>query len=64
MDKVIIFCCAYDCAHIYLFLKSRLGKERDEPVCALDLVEFRLVNLFTSCTQDTILCYLVTLMVL
>ena len=60
MDKVIIFCRTYDdCSHIYLFLKSRLGGESVEPVGAPDLAEFRLVDLFTSCTQkdvkDTIL---------
>ena len=59
-DRVIVFCRTYDsCSLIYLFTRSRLGKELTEPVGAPDLAMFRLVDMFTSCTRpdvkDTVL---------
>ncbi len=37
-DKTIVFCRTYDsCAHIYLYMRNRLGKEFTEPVGAPDL---------------------------
>ena len=48
MDRTIIFCRTYDdSAHIYLFLRSRLGRECVEPIGAPDLAEFRL----STCSQ-------------
>ena len=52
MERVIIFCRSYDdCSHIYLFLKSRLGKEMTEPIGAPKLVRFALCNMFSACTH-------------
>ncbi len=48
MDKVIVFCCTYDdCAHICMFLRSRLVKGV-QPIGVPDLARFRL---FTACTH-------------
>ena len=53
--KVIIFCRSYnDCSHVYLFLKSKLGAERLEPVGAPDMAPFRLVDMFTACTHPAV----------
>lgn len=55
MERVIIFCRTYDdCSRIYLFFKSRLGKESVEPVGAPDLADFRLIDLFTACTHPPV----------
>ena len=55
MDKIIVFCRTYDdCSRIYLFLRSRLGSEGVEPIAAPDLSRFRLVELFTACTQKSV----------
>lgn len=55
MGKVIIFCRSYDdCAHIYIFLRSRLGGERFEPVGAPDLARYRMVDMFTACTRSSV----------
>ncbi len=55
MDRVIIFCRSYDdVAHIYLFLKNRIGCENVEPIGAPDLAKFRLVDMFTACTVPNV----------
>ena len=55
MDKIIIFCRTYDdCSRIYIFLRTRLGIEGVEPIAAPDLSRFRLVELFTACTQKSV----------
>ena len=54
-DRTIIFCRTHeDCAHIYIYLKRYLGKESIDPIGAPDLARFRLVDMFSSCTQKTI----------
>ena len=54
-DKTIIFCRTYDhCAHIYLFMKSRLSKEFTEPIGAPDLARFRLVDMFSAYTHPDV----------
>ena len=57
LDKIIVFCRTYvydDCSRIYLFLRSRLGSEGVQPIAAPDLSRFRLVELFTACTQKSV----------
>lgn len=47
-----MFCRTYDsCARIYLYIRNRLGKEFTEPFGAPDLARFRLVDMFTACTE-------------
>jgi ATP-dependent DNA helicase RecQ len=56
MDKVIIFGHTYDdCSCIYMFLRHRLSKEGVHPIGAPNLSRFRLVELFTACTQATVI---------
>ena len=60
MERTIIFCRTYDgCAHIYMYLERRLGKEATDPIGAPNLARFRLVDMFTACTtkgvKETIL---------
>lgn len=55
MDKMIIYCRTYDsCASVYLYFRSRLGPERTEPIGAVDLAPFRLVDMFCGCTTTTV----------
>ncbi len=39
---------------MYLYLKTSLGKECRHPVGAPDLAQFRLVDMFTACTQPSV----------
>ena len=55
MSRVVIFCRSYeDVGHIYSFVKSSLGKEAIEPIEAPDVVCFRLVDMFTACTEKSV----------
>ena len=56
MDRTIIFCRTYDqCAHIYMFIVDRLGKEVTEPIgISPDLASFRIVDMFTACTHPIV----------
>ena len=55
MDKVIIYCRTYDsCSMIYLYFKARLQREMTEPIGCVDLARFRLVDMFTACTTQTV----------
>jgi len=56
LDRTIIFCRTYgQCAKIYMFISKRLGKEMMEPIgICQDLVQFRLVDMFTACTHPTV----------
>ena len=55
MDRVIIFCRTYDdCSHIYMFLRSRLGREGVNPIGAPDLARFRIVDMFSVCTHPPV----------
>ena len=55
MDRVIVFCWRYDdVTHIYLFIKSRLGKEIFDPIGAPNLVKYCLPDMFTACTHATV----------
>ena len=52
LPRSIIFCRSYDsCSSIYLFMKSRLGREMTEPMGTPDLPRFRLKDMFTWCTR-------------
>ena len=54
MPRTIIYCRSYDvCADIYMFFRSRLGDYFTEPTDAPDLIEFRLVDMFTSVTDPS-----------
>ncbi len=57
MKRVIIYCRTYEtCSKIYLYFRARLGPEMTEPIGAVDLSRFRLVDMFSACTtSDTIL---------
>ena len=55
MSRVVIFCRSYeDVGHIYSFMKSSLGKEAVEPIGAPDVARFRLVDMFTACTEKSV----------
>ena len=55
MDRTIIYCRTYEtCSMIYLYFKSRLGKEMTEPAGAYNLARFRLVDMFTACTTSNV----------
>jgi len=43
-----------DCSRIYLFLKSRLGKQLTEPTGAPKLARFALCNMFSACTHPNV----------
>ena len=50
-ERAIIYCRTYEtCSMIYMFLKSRLKAEATEPIGAVDLARFRLVDMFCACT--------------
>ena len=56
MGKTIIFCRTYDeVTSIYYFFKQRLGVHFTEPPGAPDCIpQFRLVNMYTHCTHQTV----------
>ena len=55
MDRIIIFCRTYDeVTEIYYFFKRKLGSQFTEPPGAPDLSQFRLVDMYTHCTNQTI----------
>lgn len=55
MDRVIIFGQTYnDSTYAYMLFHSSLGKEATHPVGAPDLPKYRIVDMFTACTQSSI----------
>ena len=55
MDRIIIFCRTYDeVTEIYYFLKMKLRSQFTEPPGAPDLSRFRLVDMYTHCTNQTV----------
>ena len=53
--RTIIYCRRYEeCADIYLHFRSHMGKEFTEPKGAPDLSRFRLVEMFTSATDESV----------
>lgn len=52
---MIIYCRTYDsCSNLYLYFKQGLGNGFTEPIDAPDLSKFRLVEMFTSCTDEEV----------
>ena len=55
MDRIIIFCRTYDeVTEIYYFLTMKLRSQFTEPPGAPDLSRFRLVDMYTHCTNQTV----------
>lgn len=55
LGRIIIYCRTYDtCSNLYLFFKHGLGDGFTEPLDAPDLSKFRLVEMFTSCTDKDV----------
>lgn len=53
--KTIIYCRKIvECADLYLFFKMGMKSEFTEPIGAPDLSQFRLVEMFTSCTDSEV----------
>ena len=51
----IIYCQSFkDCADIYHFFRSNLGADFTEPKAAPDTPEFRLMDMFLSCTDEVV----------
>ena len=47
--KTVLFCCRLvDCAEIYQGIRNRLGSNITEPPGLPNIVQFRLINLFTT----------------
>ena len=55
MGRTLIFCRRYEeMTSIYLFFKQTLGTDFTEPPGAPDLARFRLVDMFSHCTHDSV----------
>lgn len=55
VPKTIIYCQRIeDCANLYMFFKEPLKDKFVFPISAPDLPRFRLVNMYTSCTDPSI----------
>ena len=54
LPHIIIYCRNYkDCYSLYQFFKAGLKKAFTVPIDAPDLAKFRLVDMYTSCTDNT-----------
>lgn len=52
LPRIIIYCRKIDdCASLYLYFKEQLGMDFIEPPGAPDLPKYRLLDMFTSCTE-------------
>ena len=55
MPRTIIFCRRYsECAHMYTLFQNALGVNFTEPAGAPNLVKYRLVDMYTKCTEPSI----------
>ena len=55
MGRTIIFCSTLnECASLYILFKNALGSNFLHPCDAPDLSKFRLVDMFTSCTERSV----------
>ena len=55
MPRMIIFCRRYmECARMYGTFEELLGREFTEPAGAPNMVKYRLVDMFTKCTEPNI----------
>ncbi len=53
--RILIYCRSYnDCADLYLLFRSKLGKYFTYPFGAPDLPQFRLVDMYVSCTEEVV----------
>ena len=53
--RIIIFCRNYkDCADLYYIFKDKLGSKFIYPPRAPDLPQFRLVDMYMSCTEEPV----------
>ena len=53
LPRVLIYCRKYqDCSSLYSFFKKGLGVAFTEPSDAPDIADFRIVDMFTSCTDE------------
>lgn len=51
-SRMLIYCRRFeDCADLYLYFRRELGAEFFEPPGAPDLPQFRLIDMYTSCTE-------------
>ena len=55
MPRTIIFCRRYmECAQMYSAFEELLGDNFTEPPGARSIVKYRLVDMYTKCTEVTI----------
>ena len=55
MERIIIFCMKYsEVTSIYRYFKRSMGKCFTEPKGAPDLSRYRLVEMYTQCTQQSV----------
>ena len=61
MGRVIIYCRTLsDCGDLYYFFKNRLGRNFVYPIDAPNLARFRLVDMFTSVTDEAVKQHIIT----
>ncbi len=55
MPRIIIYCLRLEeCADLYIYFKEGLGENFTEPADSPDLSRFRLVEMYTSCTDQEV----------
>lgn len=55
LPRMIVYCRRYDdCSKLYRYFRNGLGGGFTEPVDAPDLSRFRLVEMFTACTDNEV----------
>lgn len=60
MQRIIIYCRRYDdCSKLYMYFKYGLQSSFTEPRGAPDLSRFRLVEMFSSCTDEEVKCQII-----
>ena len=53
--RTIIYCRRFeDCADMYLYFRNQMGVEFTEPTGAPDTALFRLLDMYMSCTEQTV----------
>ena len=59
--RTIVYCRTMtDTANLYIFFERNLGRDFTEPPGAPNLSRFRLADMFTSCTEDTVKNHIIT----
>ena len=55
MPRTIVYCRSYnDCSNLYIYFRTQLGEMFTDPPDAPDLSPFRLVDMYTSCTEESV----------